>query len=313
MAGRISAGDFYAEYHGHKVQHLQQLRALLSQSGSAGFIYLAGDSSLDNKHWFFGGDKRSQMRKTSDFVAEAVNGYEKALSPALMVKDVSYWLNSECEKRAAAGAPRFCTINTAIEESTIVQREESPSGLLAQDEFIRDNITEDDVLVIDVGGNDIALRPTKGVIVNMGLLVYLTPTLFINANFAPGLLYFIHMFKFRLERYINKLVEKRKPRKIVPCMLYFLDETPGGSWADGTLEMLGYNTNPDKLQAVMRKVYSWGLSQISIPGVEVAPLALYEILDGKTHSDYVHRVEPSVSGGEKLARGIAEVVFAGIE
>jgi hypothetical protein len=272
MAELIDAGDFYAEYHGHQIMHLMQLRQLLLQTGPAGFIYLAGDSSLDNKHWFFTRDKHSEMRRESDFVGKAINGYEQALSPPLMAKDVSYWLNDECAKHAREGKPRYCCINTAIEESTLVQREEHPIGLLAQDEFIRDNITENDILVVDVGGNDIALRPTTGVIVNMGMLVYLTPTLFVRANLAPGLIYFIHMFKFRLENYIKKMVEKKKPRKVIPCMLYFLDETPGGSWADGTLEMLGYNKNPDKLQTIMRKVYSWAVSQISIPGVEVAPL-----------------------------------------
>ena len=36
-------------------------------------------------------------------------------------------------------------------------------------------------------------------------------------------------------------------------MLYFLDEKPGGSWADGTLKALGYDSNPEKLQTVMRR------------------------------------------------------------
>jgi len=69
--------------------------------------------------------------------------------------------------------------------------------------------------------------------------------------------------------------------------------------------MLGYDTNPGKLQAVMRQVYAWGVSQIKIPGVEIVPLALYEVLDGKDTSDYVQRVEPSVTGGEKMAKAIA--------
>ena len=37
-------------------------------------------------------------------------------------------------------------------------------------------------------------------------------------------------------------------------------------------------------------------------GVEVVPLALSEALDGRTEGDYVQRVEPSVSGGRKMAR-----------
>jgi len=121
MATKLHAGKFYAEYHGHRVEHLTRLRELLASTGPAGFIYLAGDSSLDNKHWFFNGfrDKADQVQQVSSFVGEAVNGYEKALAPPLMVKDVAYWINKKCAERANGGQ-RYCCINTSIEESTIV-------------------------------------------------------------------------------------------------------------------------------------------------------------------------------------------------
>ena len=164
------------------------------------------------------------------------------------MRDVSYWLNEECLRWSPNS--RVTCINGAVEESCVSQRENE--GLLPQDEFIRDNITEDDVLVVDVGGNDVALRPTKWIIFHMMWLLYLTPTCFIRCGpyLAPGLWYFIHMFRIRLQRLVKKLVAKRKPKKIVICMLYYLDESPGGSWADGTLRALGYDTNPAKLQAV---------------------------------------------------------------
>jgi len=305
---RLDAGAFYEEYHGHKIEHLESLHAGLTQAGVQQFIYLAGDSSLDNKHWFFQGfrAKRDQVGDKSDFVDDAVNGYEHVLQPPLMVKDVSYWLNLECCQRQPS--QRIAAINTAVEESCMSQREEG--GILPQDIFIREHVTENDVLVVDVGGNDVALRPTIGVILNIAWLLYLTPTPLIKANLAPGLIYFVHMFRVRLCRYIEQLIEVKKPRKVVVCMLYFLDEQSGGSWADNVLGKLGYDTNPDKLQAVMRKVYSWGVTQISIPGVEVVPLPLFEVLDGKDTSDYVQRVEPSVTGGQKMAAAIAGKIFS---
>ena len=51
---------------------------------------------------------------------------------------------------------------------------------MGQDKFIRESLTEDDILVVDVGGNDVALRPTCGIILNMALLLYLTPTCLIR-------------------------------------------------------------------------------------------------------------------------------------
>lgn len=308
--GPIPAGNYYETYHGHKISHLDRVHTRLRESGVTSFIYLAGDSSLDNKHWFFDmfANKASQLSGPSDIVADAVNGYEQALAPPFMVKDVCYWLNVECSQRSEArGLPHTAAINTAVEESCLSARESD--GLLPQDEFIRHHITGDDVLVVDVGGNDVALRPTAGVILNMAMLLYLTPTWCIRANLAPGLLYFVHMFRCRLRRYIEQLVEVRKPKKVVVCMLYFLDVQSGGSWADGVLEKLGYDSNPAKLQAVMRKVYYWGVSQMRIPGVDVVPLPLYEVLDGTCTEDYVQRVEPSVTGGQKMARAIASKIF----
>jgi len=308
----LNAGVFYQTYHGHEVHHLQALRDGLRAAGSSRFAYVAGDSSLDNKHWFFDPmrEKADQLRGQASFVADALNGYEKVLSPPRMVKDVSYWLNKECMERTSEDQPPLACLNCAVEESCIGLRE--TRGLLPQDEFIRDNITEDDILVVDVGGNDVALSPTVGVILNMLWLLYLTPKAVIGLGpvTAPGLLYFIHMFRIRLRRYIEQLTAKRKPRKVVICMLYFLDEKPGGSWADAVLGKLGYDTDPSKLQTVMRQVYSWGVSQISIPGTTVVPLPLYEVLDGKDTSDYVQRVEPSVTGGQKMAVAMAEQIFS---
>ena len=60
---------------------------------------------------------------------------------------------------------------------------------------------------------------------------------------------------------------------------------------------------------VMRQVYSWGVSQVSIPGTEVVTVPLYEVLDGKNTEDYVARVEPSDSGGQKLAAAVAKAIF----
>lgn len=305
----VDAGEYYAEYHGHKVEHLEAVHGQLRDVGVTQFVYLAGDSSLDNKHWFFeqGQLKNQQLSAPSSFVAQAVNGYERVLSPPHMVQDVTYWLNCELAKRAK-GQPHIAALNCAVEESCIVQRE--VAGLLPQDCFIRDHITKEDVLVVDMGGNDVALSPTCGVIFNIAWLLYCTPTCFIRAGpcCAWGLWYFIHMFRRRLRHLIERLIERQKPKKVVVCMLYYLDEKPGGSWADGVLGMLGYDKNPGKLQAAMRQIYAWGVRGIQIPGVEVVALPLYDTLDGKNTTDYVQRVEPSVTGGRKMAQAIAKKI-----
>merc|ERR1719277_212438 len=89
-------------------------------------------------------------------------------------------------------------------------------------------------------------------------------------------------------------------------MIYFPDERATGSWADTALRGLGYDENPEKLQAAIRMMFELATSRICIPGVQVEGFALFDVLDGKTSSDYVARVEPSASGGRKMAEAFVD-------
>jgi len=71
----------------------------------------------------------------------------------------------------------------------------------------------------------------------------------------PCLGYFRHLFKERIEKYIEKLVSKTKPKMILVCMIYYLDEKMVPSWANASLGAMGYNQNPKKLQVYIRKIY----------------------------------------------------------
>ena len=118
---------------------------------------------------------------------------------------------------------------------------------------------------------------------------------------APGFGYFFDLFHRKIEALIRRVTCKRKPKKILVCMLYFLDITPGGSWADPTLSSLGYDSNPAKLQCVIRTLFDAIKEKgFDVGSVNVEPFPLFEILDGKNTKDYCQRVEPSVEGGKKM-------------
>ena len=79
-AAPVDAVAFFSPYHGHDVAHLDSVRRQLSAGGVRRFLYLAGDSSLDNKFWLLGGAG-----------VAATNGYERILSPAgSAVPDVAH-------------------------------------------------------------------------------------------------------------------------------------------------------------------------------------------------------------------------------
>jgi len=146
---KINASEFYSEYHGHKVQHLKVVYPRLREETGLGLIWTAGDSSLDNKYWF--NDSKA-----------AVGAYRDVLEPPISNADVTYWLNYHGidERRNE----KYGAINTAVEATTLNSR---TFRLHPQDKFIRDNIQQDDVLIVSVGGNDIALAPTPCTIMSL--------------------------------------------------------------------------------------------------------------------------------------------------
>lgn len=317
--GEVDHKAFYQTYHGHEPMHLQVAHTALRKNHQ-GLIFLAGDSSLDNKFWF---------RDT----APALNGYEDFLRPPLMKKDICYWLNSEAVRCGAAG---LACLNTAVEATTLHHREKE---LRVQDRFITDHITQDDYLIVSVGGNDIALSPSLATMLNMFILVRsssasclrrssfgITPCAgrcggrvsrrggtgcarsLLSFVCLPGLAYFVDLFGNAVQNYVLRVLGSTRPKKVVVCMIYFLDEQ-GHSWADRALALLDYNRNPERLQEAIRAVFRLATKRIRIPGTEVVAFPLFDVLDGKTTSDYVSRVEPSVTGGEKMARALMSVIL----
>lgn len=124
----INTDHFYNNYHGHTVDHLYTLyKGLINQNPNKPFIYLAGDSSLDNKYWL----------KNDKGKYKLTNGYEKILHPPNARPDIAYYLNKYYSE--------YYTVNCAIEESSLGKRD---SDLLPQDNFIKDHITENDILVV---------------------------------------------------------------------------------------------------------------------------------------------------------------------
>jgi len=284
---------FHKNYHGHLISDLTTVIASLRGSNDdRGAIFLLGDSSFDNKYWF------------SD-LATAINGYEDVLttrsgSAPSMKKDISYWVNHSLLEKSS----RFC-LNCAVEESTLSDRFDGK--LLEHDMFVRDHLREDDIAVISAGGNDIALRPSFGTIANMIALLLQSKSM-IESGYCIGLNHFIKLFKTRVEDYIQSITAKTKPKLVVVCMIYYLDEIAGGSWADGTLRRLGYDKDPTKLQLLIRKIFAEATSKIEVEGVNVLAFPLFEVLDGKDTTDYCQRVEPSAQGGEKIGAALVDAI-----
>ena len=295
---KVGIRRYYNTYHGHPVDQLERIHTILRKNCNS-IIFFAGDSSLDNKYWLLTDD-------TSIYGAEACNHYEKVLHPPKMERDVNYWVNREIENR---GIQNLACINTSVEASTIGERVNClGQGLWPQDEFIRDNIRKDDTLIVSVGGNDIAMRPSLRTILCM-LTIMGCSEKAIRNNRALGFKHFVNLFKKKIEKYLLKLTERCCPKEIIVCMIYYPDEVSDGSWADFALNALGYNKNPKKLQLLIRKAFEVASQKISIPGAKITPFPLFKVLDGKNHGDYIQRVEPSSQGGRKMANAFLDEIL----
>ena len=314
----FSADAYYGEYHGHLTKHLEVVHeALRSHPPTKRIIWTAGDSSLDNKYWF------------SNTARAVSNGYHKVLSPPIMKQDVTYWLNKLAVDR---GITEISAINTAVEATTLNGR--ACCHLLPQDKFLKNHARRDDIVVVSIGGNDIALMPCLCTIVNIGMISCCTPFRCVEATRgfplpcddcccgcgfgclstltacpAPCMGYFYHLFGTRVQAYVKNLTSgKERPGTIIVCMIYYLDEAQTGSWADGMLGCLGYNSDPRKLQMMIRRTFEEAISKINIKGTNVVPFPLFKVLDGKNTNDYLERVEPSAQGGRKIADALLDVI-----
>ena len=142
------------------------------------------------------------------------------------------------------------------------------------------------------------------------LALIMSPQAMIDSGSALGLGHFYNLFNDEITNYLRKLTSRQKPKAIVVCMIYFPDEVSGGGWAENVLSMLGYNSNPHKLQSIIRKVFEEAMCKISIEGTRVIPFPLFKVLDGKTSGYYTQRVEPSQLGGEQMGKAIIDAIVA---
>lgn len=142
----VSTRDFYDKRWGHWVEHLEIVYDGLKKAGCTNFVWLAGDSTVDNKP--FREDWKEESWKT------AVRGYEDVLSPPQMLPDVNYLLNEQFQESPFMAGETFCAINTARAGSQLQSRI-GGRALNPQDQLLQSHASEGDVLILSVGGNDL--------------------------------------------------------------------------------------------------------------------------------------------------------------
>ncbi len=73
------------------------------------------------------------------------------------------------------------------------------------------------------------------------VLMFSVPNMCVSVAGIVYVMFWIRRFRDDLATYLVHLCRKTKPKCIIACMLYFLDEHATGSWADPTLNALGFD------------------------------------------------------------------------
>ncbi|QKF94723.1 GDSl lipase/esterase [Fadolivirus algeromassiliense] len=286
---KIKTDDFYRVNEslppGHYIEHLELIYDYAKSEGVKQFIWFAGDSSLDNKCWI-----KYKEKGTASHI------YNDILTDSDVIQDVAYHLNTMLPQN------KLC-INTSIEATKLGQRKKT---LLDQDEFIRDHVRKDDILIISVGGNDIAFG---------GAGFPYIQNFFADPTNPKNFDFFEDLFHTQMKAYLEKLISKQKPKKIIVCIIYMPNLTNTTGWADGFLssvKQLYPGITLDQLtmmiKQLLNQIHDKCVNQIKIGGTEIIPLKLYDIIDGSDQKDYEHAVEPSVQGGKKMAQAFYNII-----
>lgn len=282
--GRLDDG-FYHRYLGHSVEDLRLLEQYARVQGKT-IVWLAGDSTLDNKFWVLECD---DMAKQAPQNLKAVFDDE-----AFCRADVAYWMNTM--------NPHHITINTAVEEATIGSK---MVNLNESDRFIQEHILEKDTLIVSIGGNDVAHKASFLTLLSLAVIILATPMfLWQYLAWTPPMRHLDRLFRRDCEQYVESLVLKTKPKRVLLCTVYYPDITGGKrrGWASEALKWLKYDSNPDRLQKFIDLIHDKCTSKIRVTGnTSIHHIALSQTLNGSDTKYYVQRVEPSVNGGKKIA------------
>lgn len=246
----------HSNYHGYKIQDLEYAYEHLKDKN---IIYLCGDSSFDNKFWV----ERTKPSSNYDFLDTYPN-------------DVCHNINQNIPSD-------YACINCAVEETCLKDRDDN---LLPQELFMVSKLKERDIILISLGGNDIALKPSVDIMFSLGTYLLFENSISYN--------YLYLYFETRFKKYLERINHKN----VYLCGLYF-PCVKGNGWCDTTLNLIGYNSNPLKIQKLIKKLYT----DLSIK-LNMKYIPLYECLDCNNELEYVQRVEPSSVGSEKIAKFI---------
>lgn len=311
------------------------------EDSDAPLIFMAGDSTLYNRHWV-AHNRHAQADVESSFHKPKAEPVDKGLAQFLKEEDqfqlkdmtywVSYWLRSKTPTGSSPGV-----INVSVEERALKDSvDDFPKPEIArQDQLVRENLRSNDTLLVSIGGNDILLKPDIWMI-SAAAWMWLVMKVGHVDRHTWGIRTFVGIFKDKVQDYIFSLLPEdnaKWPHKIMVMFPYLPSydkvkqsghsdggHSQGSEWASPILEKIGYfdEAKRGQMVQVMREVYrqSYALQrELTQKLAKIKPenpprvimFAGYKWLDGSVPDAYEALVEPNILGGAILGHAITSL------
>lgn len=281
-----------------------------------GLVFLLGDSSFDNKHYF----------QEDKAVAPPGSLYEKIFVGENMRRDVSYQLSKHlAEQRVGSKNMWYESVNCAVEATSYGSRNfytiadnkfidtEEPT-FSDQDLIVRDSVTKNDIVALQLGGNDYYIGPVRKMIEKIGAQRAFDPQEIFNIG--------KYLFADSAIRYLEKLFTKEKPRMVILGAYYrtiyqepaFLDlaklfkqvnpaDHPSTEGPDQDY-MWAYVSKvlKDLVKNDLKHLKEWKNTKFVVADF------LLEANVGLEDGDISHGVEPTIQGGNKMGKYLAKII-----
>lgn len=268
---------YYITFDGHEKDHIEFIRNKLLEKGKNKFVYLSGESLFDNKRHVK--TKKETIYKNIFQKEENINDIENQLNDKLLYDYVS--------------------LNCSYSNSSITDRNKR---VYENDNFIGNNITEDDFLVISLNGADFLEKTNHDIISKISYVLEKPP----DEN-SKDLLFICDYYLIELKKYINHLTYFKYPEKIfIYCFLY--PSSNEDKELDTIFNMNGYKKRSKRFKKMLENIFNFLNSKLSCPKIKF--IKVNEIINHEDNSLYSGKLRLNEKGGDLLTTNIVNEIFA---
>lgn len=270
---KLDNEKYYITYDGHLPEHIQYIRNKYLEKGKNKFVYLTGESLFDNKRY---------IKTKSDTI------YKNIFEKEYVLNDIENQLNVKL-------LYDYVCLNCSYSDSSLTDRNKR---IYENDNFVRDNISTDDMLLIGLNGSDFFERT------NQDLVSKISYTLEHPVEENKSLLFICEYIHDNLKKYIDNLTKFQYPGKIIVfCYLYPSENEDKA--LDTIFNLNGYKKRPTRFKNMLNFIFKYLILKFK----DIKFIQLDKVISCKDNSLYSGKLRLNEKGGDILTNSIIKEIF----